>query len=140
MSTFGAPVLNALRAAGVDEQPNLWIKVPNMEPSGGDDAGRMLVDRLGTFDGVFATNDYLAIGILLRLQRAGVNIGQSVKIVGFDDIDAAAWPGIGLTTIMQSKKEIGSLAMKLLIQRCIGLTPTSTQITLPPRLIIRTSG
>ena len=135
-----AGYLKALRESNVAERPDLWIKVSNMEASGGEEAGRLLAARVGQFDGVFATNDYLAIGILLRLRLKGVNVGQEVKIVGFDDIDAASWPGIGLTTVVQSRTEIGRRAMNLLIQRCIGLTPEASQITLPPNLVIRTSG
>ena len=135
-----AGFLRALQEAGQPDRPDLWIKVSSMEPPGGEEAGTKLAQQLGSFDGVFATNDYLAIGILLKLQRLGVAVGTAVRIVGFDDIDAAGWPGISLTTVVQSRHEIGRLAMNILIQRCIGLQPKESQITLPPTLAIRTSG
>jgi LacI family transcriptional regulator len=129
--------LRALREEGLCLAPELWLRVGDLEKTGGAQAGDRLVELTGRYDGIFAMNDLLAIGILLRLRAAGVAVGETVRLIGFDDIDMAAWPEISLSTVHQPRTEIGQIAMDLLLDRIAGVLPAQSQVVLPPRLVIR---
>ncbi|EEY34104.1 LacI family DNA-binding transcriptional regulator, partial [Pseudoleptotrichia goodfellowii] len=58
-----------------------------------------LLDSGEVFDGVFATNDTLALGVMTALNERRIRIPNEVKIVGFDNISASEIAGIPLTTI-----------------------------------------
>jgi LacI family transcriptional regulator len=63
-----------------------------------------------------------------------------MAVVGFDDIFAAALKGVELTTGSQKKYEMGSLAVKILIDKIEKGSPSmGDQIMLEPELIIRKS-
>lgn len=50
-------------------------------------------------DAVFCATDILAIGALGVAREAGCLVPEEVGIIGYDDLPAAAWRGIGLSTI-----------------------------------------
>jgi DNA-binding LacI/PurR family transcriptional regulator len=63
-----------------------------------------------------------------------------MAMVGFDDIFAVALKGVELTTVSQKKYGMGSLAVKILIDKIEkGSPPMMNQIMLEPELIIRKS-
>lgn len=66
---------------------------------------------------VFASNDEMALGVLVAAMRNQIAVPRSVSIVGFDDVEIArmAWPQ--LTTIRQPNFEMGAAAIDLLIDR-----------------------
>lgn len=49
-------------------------------------------------DACFAANDIMALGVLDAFQEMGVHVPEQVRVVGFDNIEMAGWPGYGLTT------------------------------------------
>jgi LacI family transcriptional regulator len=54
-------------------------------------------------------------------------------VIGFDDIPAASWPEINLTTIKQPKIQMGAEAVDVLVAL---LEDEKTEITSVPRRII----
>lgn len=50
---------------------------------------------------VFATADVLAIGIMAGITQAGGLVPDDISIIGFDNLDLAAYTSPGLTTIAQ---------------------------------------
>ena len=63
-----------------------------------------------------------------------------MALVGFDDIVPAALKGVEITTVSQKKYEMGSLAMKILIDKIRNGAPSMVhQTILEPELIIRNS-
>jgi len=77
------------------------------------DAIRRELDKGRTFDGVFATNDWLALGVVRELIESGLNVPGDVKVVGFDDDTIAKYSEVPLTTIKQDVHKIAEEASKI---------------------------
>lgn len=64
-------------------------------------------------DAIFFANDVLALGGMDRLRHGlGLKVPHDVSVVGFDDIQMAAWPSYDLTTIAQPVPEMVRLAVE----------------------------
>ena len=62
-----------------------------------------------------ADNDIIALGAMKALQEFGVKIPEDVAMVGFDDMEYSEISTPTLSTIRVFKKELGSLAVKTLL-------------------------
>lgn len=83
--------------------------------------------------------DQMAIAVMDAVNRNGLRIPDDISVIGFDNIDMAASPFIGLTTISQQKKRMALLAVTHIISKIEGTETNGTdvQLTLEPELIIR---
>ena len=59
---------------------------------------------------VVAASDLMALAALQAIRDAGLQPGEDVAVVGFDDLEAAALAHPPLTTIRQDRQELGTLA------------------------------
>ncbi len=66
---------------------------------------------------IVACNDEMAIGCIRALQNAGYRVPEDVAVTGHDDISLAAYVDVPLTTVHVYKKELGRLAVKILLDR-----------------------
>ncbi len=91
-------------------------------------------------DAVFCANDLTAIGALDATRELGIDVPHDVRLVGFDDIDAASLVSPALTTVANPAYESGWSAGGLLRDRLAGrhAGPRRT-VVLPCRLVIRES-
>lgn len=62
--------------------------------------------------GLMVANDYFAIGVINSLTRHGLNIPKQVKIIGFDDLEMAAYLTPPLSTIHCSRYTLGTCAIQ----------------------------
>jgi len=69
---------------------------------------------------VFACSDRVAKLIYETLDEMGLRVPQDVSVVGFADIEYAAWMQPALTTIRQNGREAGKRAARLLVDRSQG--------------------
>ena len=93
------------------------------------------------FTALFAFNDVSAIGAFRALREAGRRIPEDVSVVGFDDIQSAAFQNPSLTTVRQPLRQMGVTAAETVLRR-IAASPKSPYpktITIEPELIIRAS-
>lgn len=88
---------------------------------------------------VFAANDLMAIGAMRAAAEAGLRVPQDISIVGFDDIELAAFQTPPLTTIRQSFAQLATLGVQLLLDILTGKEVAQTQIVIEPTLIVRQS-
>lgn len=86
---------------------------------------------------IFASNDEMALGVMVAAMRDQIAIPQSLAVAGFDDAQLArmAWPQ--LTTIRQPNVDMAAAAVSLLADRGAGAEATSLE--LPYELVIRAS-
>jgi DNA-binding LacI/PurR family transcriptional regulator len=64
---------------------------------------------------IVAASDTPALGVVEAASSAGVRIPQELSVVGFDDLDVAAY--VGLTTVRQPLRASGEIAARLLLER-----------------------
>ena len=98
-----------------------------------------LLDSGEVFNGIFATNDTMALGIMMALNERRIKIPNEVKLVGFDNISAAEMAGVPLTTINQNKQKMGELAVELLMDKILARKSNVRNIKIPVNLIRRKS-
>jgi DNA-binding LacI/PurR family transcriptional regulator len=61
-------------------------------------------------------NDYMAFGVIRRLQGLGYSVPENVSVIGFDDIPMAAMFDIPLTTIAHPRRKLGRIAVETLLK------------------------
>ncbi|MBU8902038.1 MAG: GntR family transcriptional regulator [Victivallales bacterium] len=89
---------------------------------------------------VFCVNDYIAIGVIKRIEELGLRVPEDIAIVGFDDLPISSMIGVPLTTVSQPKYEIGKAAGEILIDKIEGKSPAELkEIVLDVELVIRDS-
>jgi DNA-binding LacI/PurR family transcriptional regulator len=93
------------------------------------------------FTALFAFNDISAIGAVQALREAGRKIPEDVSVVGFDDIQSAAFQNPALTTVRQPLREMGLLAAETLLKRIAApaSAPYPKEIVVRPEFIVRAS-
>jgi DNA-binding LacI/PurR family transcriptional regulator len=93
------------------------------------------------FTALFSFNDISAIGAIQALREAGRRVPEDVSVVGFDDIQSAAFQNPALTTVRQPLREMGMIAAEILLRRITApaTTPHPKEIMVEPELIVRAS-
>ncbi|MCY1675751.1 LacI family DNA-binding transcriptional regulator [Pseudarthrobacter sp. SL88] len=106
--------------------------------------GRAVMEQFLDSDGqlptaIFAHNDLTAIGVMEALTARGLSIPGDVAIVGCDNIEFAASPLIGLTSIDQHARELGQVAARAMLDRIAGTAGPAATRKLEPALMVRRS-
>lgn len=86
-------------------------------PEVGYQATRKLLATGKPFTALFAFNDISAMGAIRALREAKLRVPQDVSVVGFDDIQSAAYQNPALTTVRQPLREMGRIAAETLLRR-----------------------
>ncbi len=97
--------LAALDEAGADA--TVWNNA-DMSIEAGKASARRFLDHSGNLrpDGVFSTNDAMALGFLDGLRDQAVTVGEDVSLIGYDNIAASSWTPYQLTTFEQPLDEM----------------------------------
>jgi LacI family transcriptional regulator len=87
---------------------------------------------------VFAHDDNMALGAREAILEEDLEIPKDIALMGIDNIKIGALKGIELTSISQKKYEMGSMGMKILINRIEEKVPKMVEkVVLDAELIIR---
>ncbi len=138
-------IARAAAKLGLHINPKLVAQIDDpVTPSGphlGYGVTQKLLSRREPFTALFTFNDVCAFGAIRALSEAGMRVPEDVSVVGFDDIESAAYQTRGLTTIRQPLEEMGRLAADTLLKRIGGNGDISTnsveQLVVAPELIVR---
>ncbi|MEH7108568.1 LacI family DNA-binding transcriptional regulator [Bacillus sp. JJ1764] len=71
-------------------------------------------------DGIFAGNDYMAVGVLKTAIKLGIKVPEELSIIGFDGIQLCRLTSPEITTIAQPIYELGHKAAELLLEMIEG--------------------
>lgn len=124
----------ALRAAGLEPDPDLTVNTPNFDVAPARTAALELLDRPDPPTAIVTAGDFMAIGCYQAAQRRGVRIPTDLAIIGGDGApDIALDPT--LTTTQLPSHEMGVAAMRMLQDLIAGSTPHPPRHTLQPRFI-----
>jgi DNA-binding LacI/PurR family transcriptional regulator len=121
--------------------PGLVAQLEGNSPSPevGYKAAKKLLASRKPFTALFAFNDISAMGAIRAFRETGLRVPEDVSVVGFDDIQSAAYQNPGLTTVRQPLREMGRIAAETVLRR---ITRPSSDVhggerTVEPELIIR---
>jgi len=89
-------------------------------------------------DGILASNDFVAIGVMMAARERGIRIPDDLAVVGMDDISAAAASSPPLTTIAQPTDEVAREVTRIL-QAVLNGDTSRHQVVVSPRLVVRGS-
>ncbi|HEX4425536.1 MAG TPA: LacI family DNA-binding transcriptional regulator [Terriglobales bacterium] len=126
---------------GIAIAPELALQIDSLDssPRLGYPYGKQLLATKRRFTALFAYNDISAIGSMRAFQEAGLQVPKDISVVGFDDIQGAAFHYPSLTTVRQPLREMGETAMKTLLERIEGREDYPKEIAVQPELVIRES-
>lgn len=87
---------------------------------------------------IFGGSDLQSMGVYEAARRLHIRIPEDLSVIGFDDIQTAAYMGPALTTIRQPFQDMASAAVSMLLGAQDG-QKTSHNIVFPTTLIVRDS-
>lgn len=99
-------------------------------------ARKFLSEHKG-IDGVFASSDVSAAGVLKAAHSLGIVVPDQLQIVGFDGIALGGMLSPGLTTVAQDIYKLGALVTRMLIKLIEEIELEEKEIQVPVKLIIR---
>jgi len=133
----------AAQEIGLAVEDNLTVQLESESPTPqpGYDMTCKLLRTAPSFTALFAFNDISALGAIRALREAGRRVPEDVSVIGFDDIQSAAYQNPGLTTIRQPLREMGMTAAATLVRRISApkIAEYTKCIVVEPDLIIRVS-
>lgn len=112
-----------------------------MSPEIGYEPMKALLERTRDFTAIFCFNDIAAIGAIRAITEAGLNVPADISVVGFDDIQSAAFCTPSLTTVRQPLNEMGKRGARILLERIAKPEDTSlaAEVIMEPEFVIRES-
>jgi LacI family transcriptional regulator len=129
----------ALEAARVPLDPTLVIR-SSVDPKGGFDGMRRLLELEEPPTAVFTVNNLVAVGAIEAVRANGLEVPDDIALVCFDDIEYASRLYPFLTVMAQPAETLGNLGTQLLLDRIEGRTQDQTRVVvLPARFTVRRS-
>lgn len=117
----------ALAQHGLAPAPEFQISTSFL-PEGGTEAVQEMTRRGLACDAIFACSDLLAITSIHALRERGLRIPQDIAVVGYDDIELAAYCDPPLTTVRQPIQAAGHRLVAALLALIEGQPSPSQQL------------
>ena len=126
----------ALADAGLHVRADL-VAYTDFTQQQGVDAAKSLLAADPELDGLFVCSDFMSIGIMEYLRSTGRNVPHDVSVVGYDNVQLAAYCSPRLTTMSQDIYNSGHRLVTKLLDLIEGHDVESE--TFPAKLIVRDS-
>ena len=144
-------IQNVAGQIGIKLDPTLVIRIDSagwsmksgihpMAPEIGYKPMQALLEKTRDFSAIFCFNDIAAIGAIRALSDVGLSVPGDVSVVGFDDIQSAAYTTPSLTTVRQPLMEMGRRGAQVLLERISDPDKqVPAEIVMAPELVVRES-
>lgn len=129
--------IRALEEFGITLNSHFIIVTQHLGFENGQHAMKKLLNLRDRPTAVFAVSDLLAIGALKEINASRLHVPSDIAVVGFDKIDFSNMTNPTLTTIAQPMYKMGTVAVKMLIDKINGKEVES--IILDHELVVRES-
>ena len=125
---------------GVEIRPDLTVQldIDTFSPRVGYPVVQKLLSRTTDFTALFAYNDLSAIGAIRAIRERGLRVPEDISVIGFDDINSAAFQNPGLTTVRQPLETMAKKAVRILLQRLNG-GEDPKEVSVEPEFVVRES-
>ena len=124
----------ALAAHGRDSAGAAWA---DFSFQGGYTAAFDLLSANPRPDALVCCNDAMALGVLGAADTLGIDVPGDLGVIGFDDIEMAAWPCFQLTTVRNPLGETVDHILRMLESRQEDLLRQDQIVRLDPQLVLR---
>jgi LacI family transcriptional regulator len=147
-------IFEAAASLGVEIPPELTLQLsgegedevfaPDAAYQEGYAFAKKLLARRVDFTALFAFDDASAIGAIRAFLDAGLRVPEDISVMGFDDIQNAAYHNPRLTTVRQPLRDMGRIAARVLLERIHaplqrGASSEDSFVVVDPELIVRDS-
>ncbi len=129
----------ALVESGMEPSQELVAKVAGFFQSFGREGMERLLAAPDPPDALLAASDSLALGAMDFIEEGGLSIPKDIALAGYNDIPAASLVSPGLTTAAVPASRMGKQALAILKELMEGKNPSRKTVTIPTKLIIRSS-
>lgn len=135
--------LEGFRAALAEKDVHLnseLIKEGQFDTSSGFQRGMELLSLPASErpTAIFAGSDLQAMGVYEAARQLGLKVPQDLSVIGFDDIQTAAYMNPPLTTVRQPLQQMAAMATRMVIERVNHRTP-DPHVVAPTTLVLRDS-
>lgn len=103
--------------AGISLDERLVATTRRATMEAGEEMAGQLLDLDEAPTAVFAGNDRLALGALRAMEKRRLRVPRDVAVVGFDNVWVSSVPGVDLSTVDASTRDLGRIAARRLIDR-----------------------
>jgi len=127
--------IQAMRAAGVAIDP-AWLDIGDNTVASGMQSARRLLALNPRPTAIFAGNDDMAVGAMMAAYANGIQVPESLSVVGFDDTPLARSVHPQLTTVHQPVAHMAMLAARWLVdsrQHALGMMDERVEYTIVHR-------
>lgn len=106
--------------------------------AGGYEAMKVLLQENTSLPrAIFVASDPMAVGAIRALTEVGKRVPEDIAVVGFDDIEMAAYVNPALTTVRVQPELMGRIGVRMLLHPYETNVPI--QIVMPYQLVVRES-
>jgi DNA-binding LacI/PurR family transcriptional regulator len=136
-------IASVAQELGVPISPKLIVQIERNSPSPelGYRVTQELLASRQPFTALFAFNDISALGAMRALDEFGLRVPKDVSVIGFDNIETAAYHIPALTTVEQPLRRMGKMAAENVLRRISRpedeLSRIAARIVVDPELIVR---
>jgi DNA-binding LacI/PurR family transcriptional regulator len=116
-----------------------WVADGDFEEEGGYEAAKKILKAVRRPSAILCASDLMAMGAVRALKENDLLVPEQISIVGFDNMEEAAYHEPALTTVAFSPYDMGKLAAQKMFQIIAGEELAARATTLQAKLIERES-
>ena len=128
---------SALAEHGIEADPELITEGDSPLPA--VRTVHLPVERPNRPTAIFAGSDLQAMGVYEAARQLGLRIPEDLSVVGFDDVQTAAFLGPALTTVRQPLQDMARAAVRMLVEALSTGDVIQPHIIMPTSLVVRNS-
>lgn len=128
----------AMEEAGI-ELPSPWYFCSEVSVAGGDSQVDKVLQVQPKATAALCYSDTVAFGFMLGLERRGILPGKDFAVIGFDDLPESKLWRPPLATLACPPARVGSMAIRMLLERLDGDESPARRVEIQSVLIERAS-
>lgn len=128
--------LSALRRRGVGE-PERWVVRQDYTVEGGQSAAGVLLGREAT--AIVAASDFVALGAIRGVRRAGLSVPADISVVGHDGSMIMEFADPPLTTVRQPVDRLARAVARSVVSMVAHREVPTGELMVVPELLVRAS-
>ena len=129
-------LVKGLKKRGLDPQP-VTHSAYNLDAAA--EAVKVIVSAKKMPTVIFCGSDLIAMGVLVALEQAGIQVPDDISVVGIDDISFAFLVRPPLTTIRVPRQELGIMSFRALEQILKQKRSRGAEYVIDTELVVRKS-